>query len=280
LRSFTFSEQTPANASGAVYSGRTLLTSFGYAGEAGAGPGIYNFGLNDFSVECWFYLPKPATAEMTLLSSKCEFGAGGDQEVPGASGFLLDLFPAGNSGYEITFTVDSGYGYYQISSAPQPLQDGKWHFIAAVRKNFQLELFLDGQQLKVSTSENNAPNTIALSSNWNLMFGCKNGVNNPEHFNGFLPVNLCPGYLNDAAIWNRALGTAEIQAHLSGGPGPIPANLAGYWTFADGTAMDQMGKAPATISMQPAMTKAPVFYPEAPAGGAGTDQEESLSQVA
>jgi hypothetical protein len=263
ITTFEFNSQTPANTQRAVYSGRTSLWLYenaGYAGSIG-GSGIYNFGLGDFSVECWIYLPEAANSEVTLLSSKAAFGAGGDQEMPGASGFLLDLTPVSDYTYKITFTVDSGYGYYQVYTQPQNLGDGRWHFITGVRRNYLLEIYLDGQSLATTSVGNNDPDTISLSACWNLMFGCKNGNGDMGEWNSFDPVNLYAGLMNEVAVWNRALSPSEIQSHMTGGIFSDTSGLNGYWTFASGIVNDVTGQAPANFSHALALRRAPVFYP-------------------
>ena len=44
-----------------------------------------------------------------------------------------------------------------------------------------------------------------------------------------------PGLIDEAAIWTRALGGAEIASISADGVDPGSASLVGYWRFDEGT---------------------------------------------
>ncbi|SPE39007.1 hypothetical protein SBA3_3000036 [Candidatus Sulfopaludibacter sp. SbA3] len=261
-QTYAFSQASAPNSLRAHYTGRTtanMTLNYGY-NTGNASDTQYNPALGDFSVECWFRIVGLAPLEMTILSNKCGFGAHPDENMPGASGFLLDIVPQGNGAYALSFTVDNGYGYYQVVSNLVTVHDGNWHYVAGVRRKYMLEIYLDGQQLTTTTNQTNAPSDIDLNQCWNLVFGCKNA--NPEWGNfQFLPVNDFEGELNWVAFWYRALAQSEIQAHMTGGRTGNQANIAAYWEFDDGTLYDRVGGCTANMANPPSMQQGPVYYP-------------------
>jgi hypothetical protein len=98
------------------------------------------------------------------------------------------------------------WGFKTVKS-PQSYNDGKWHHVAATMDWQNLVLYVDG----------NAVGSIAASANQSNNGYWKVGGDNLTSWpNQPTAINFT-GYLDEAAIYTRALSAADIKSHFTAG---------------------------------------------------------------
>ena len=115
---------------------------------------------------------------------------------------------------------------------PNPfVADGAWHHVAASRDGGgNLALFVDGMR-RASCRGIGVP---SANNRQVLTMGCTFGTIGPP-VGGRQPlVWFFPGLINEAAMWTRALGNAEIASMSVDGVDPASASLVGYWSLDEG----------------------------------------------
>jgi len=274
-KTFTFGMQGTDSPLPAVYFGCTSAwfnDNPCYGGTTSVG--IYSL-PGDFSVEGWFYVTDRHNPVQTLLSNKCAYG-GGPQVDPGSTGFMLTY----DWNDHLAVTVDNGQAYYQVMSGQTGhVMDDKWHHIAAVRKNWLLSIYLDGQLLQVTTNKSGDPSTMRLTDCWNITFGCKNGNTDKSSWPSFKPTEQYTGYMNEVAVWGKALTQAEINTHMTQGFSAKSSGLLGYWPFTYGTYDDVAGSAKVqNPRYHLALRNLPVCYP--PVAGAAASEAQPRIEAA
>ena len=117
--------------------------------------------------------------------------------------------------------------------APNPfVADGAWHHVAASRDGGgNLAVFVDG----VRRARCQGTGVPSANNRQVLTMGCTFGTIGPPAGGIQPPVWFFPGLIDEAAIWTRALGDAEIASMAADGVDPGSASLVGYWRFDEGT---------------------------------------------
>jgi hypothetical protein len=188
--------------------GATALDGVGEYAEMAASPALGS----SFTVEAWVR-PSRLRSGMGPIVSKQS----------GASGYFLYTL----TDRTLVFGTGSG-GHYPYVTAPA-LAPGRWHHIVATVADRKLSLYVDGalagsQQyaIEVAPSANDVPLRIGA------------------HAYGSAPS--FDGTIDDVALYGRALGAAEVEAHwraAGSGAGngaavdPAPADPAQFFGFTD-----------------------------------------------
>lgn len=111
-----------------------------------------------------------------------------------------------SSGIAYSFTLDNGILAVAVGdtvcAAPSPLAPERWYHVAAIDDGSALRIFLDGVPI-VSCS---APSTIA-STTAPLTVGASLAGE---------PFDKLRAYLDDVALWSRALDATALQALAAG----------------------------------------------------------------
>jgi len=118
--------------------------------------------------------------------------------------WMVNSVGAANSGYRLGF--DSGKLCWQVPKtpwshmvkAPEPLEIGKWHHVAATCDDETMRLYLDGKE--VASGQRGGP---LNPSNSSLVLGSYA----PSH-----PRAFFQGALDEVRIWDRALTASEVAA--------------------------------------------------------------------
>ena len=180
------------------------------------------FGSNDFTVETWM---KPTAAGVIMSNKSTE---GGNQWIENA-GFV---FSVGTDG-ALHMAVDNGFAFYAIDSTAQMLFDGNWHHVASGRTNYELHLFLDGQELQVTTNNSGTPDSMDLDQTSSLALSAR-----PEG------VDYMAGYFSEARVWNQFQTVEEIQANMYTRLKGSESGLAVLWPFSSSTVDELTGAYP------------------------------------
>ena len=106
-----------------------------------------------------------------------------------------------------------------ISTGAINTRDGAWHRIASVRRDGQVFLYLDGQQLGAGVSDTFG--AYALS-------GTYLGLGRDFRASPTYPLN---GDLAEVRVWSRALSTAELAGLAGSGDVPSEGLVAQYAPF-------------------------------------------------
>jgi hypothetical protein len=184
---------------------------------------------SNISLSCWIKIPSIYTANNDfgrIIRSRF-------------FGYTLTYVNSLNSiGFEIwTNSANST----SVSTSNIVMNDDVWHHLIGTFDGTEIEFYFDG----LSIGSMPAPNSsIYYSSDGLVMFG-RDG-NNPSPLTG-----LYQGWIDDIAIYNRALTEQEIQTLYTGQcptvatnctslPSNLQQGLVGYWPFC-GNANDESG---------------------------------------
>jgi len=193
----------------------------------------YNISLNDFSVTAMFQTGEPGT----LVSRKPPYGGGRTQ-----GGWLVAIVQGG----KIVFATDNGLAYYVVESGQTDALDDRWHGVAAVRRNGQLEIWLDGVQLS-TTVRATAGTPLTLSSPAPLMIG---GTATIQH-----PYNAFYGTIEDVTVWNCAISASQMTEAMFNLLTGQEQGLVGFWkldnSLADSSPLNNGGTANGDVSFVP-----------------------------
>ncbi|MBT4597377.1 MAG: LamG domain-containing protein, partial [Candidatus Diapherotrites archaeon] len=157
-----------------------------------------------------------------------------------SSGFGAPIFGRNNGDIYATFSMDDGYvvykhydgGWVTLDSSSQ-INDNKWHHVVFVNHpNETGDLYVDGVKEAdgESTSISNSSRYFTISS---MMFGTINGAD----------AHYTQGDIDEVAIWNKALTSAEVTDLYKSQAGYFHnnSNLEGLWHLND-DATDSSGK--------------------------------------
>jgi len=122
---------------------------------------------------------------------------------------------------EIRFLQRSASTWVAItrSAGAVNTRDGAWHRVAAVRRDGQVFLYLDGQQLGAAVSDTLGPYTFA---------GTYLGLGRDFRASPVYPFN---GELAQARVWSRALSAAEVAGLAASEEVPSDGLVAQYAPF-------------------------------------------------
>jgi YD repeat-containing protein len=171
----------------------------------------YQFGTSDFTIEAWVKFAQ-AGGDGTIMSRKS--GQGG----PNEGGFLLVIKPTGS----IKLATDNGTTYFEIDTAVTNVNDGNWHFVAAVRQGAQISVYVD---------------TVLITGQYNGGGPPPLNVNNPEpltlgtSLQQQEPYRFFSGQLDNIALWQGARSAATIAADFSTRFTGSEPGLVGFWSF-------------------------------------------------
>lgn len=196
----------------------------------------YNFGTGDFSITALFR----TTAPGTIVSRKSAQGGSSAY-----AGWLVVL----KAGGSIKFATDNGYGFYEVSSAPSAALDNQWHHVAAIRRNGQLEIWLDGVKTVVQ-ARSSLPTPLNVTSGQRLVIGATDQQQEPN--------NQFVGTAEDVTIWNNAIGKNQItdsMFNLLTGQEP---GLVGFWPMDNSLADKSPTKNNGTVNGH--VSFVPVFH--------------------
>ena len=135
----------------------------------------FDFGTGEYCVMGWF---KKSNDDAGIV---CQFGASDSQE---------SIMVYMNGGYGIYFDYGGGAQYvsFQNSYDRSSLFDDNWHFfVCAVRAGEYGRIWIDGVE-KALGRYGKAYSTFLYSSDWHLNIGSGRGVDNNNHFNGYLSL--------------------------------------------------------------------------------------------
>lgn len=180
-----------------------FTTNDSYLGQI---PGIVNFGTPvdssaEFSVEAWILVNGGLPAGAGLVS----LGYGGGEQ------FCLDLATTTNLLH--FFVRDAGGTMHSAQSNFRPI-DGLWHHVVGVcdQANGFLYVYGDGQLIASNTVP--AGGGLLVSTN-TLVIGSRQEGSGTQFDDQF------SGWMDDVALYSRALSASEIQAHyLAAGIAP------------------------------------------------------------
>ncbi|MDB6111510.1 MAG: thrombospondin N-terminal-like domain protein, partial [Pedosphaera sp.] len=157
-----------------------------------------NIGTNDFSVDAWV---KPATFDSTLriiVDHRAEAG-----NVIGYSLFL-------GGGNTIGFQIGDGASFVNYPSTFTVPADGQWHQVAVtVKRNDPkgIHFFLDGVVGALGRDPTGQPGSITPPANYPLRVGSRSST----------VSGLFPGCIDEVEVFNRELGTNEVQGLFNAG---------------------------------------------------------------
>jgi len=150
----------------------------------------FDFGAGDFTLQCWVNLN--STNDLQLLMEKFS----------GQSGPGFTLYYTGAGSWELdVFDAVTGVG---ISSGAVGVTPGTWNHVVVRRSGTQFQFVVNG------VPAGGAASSIVIADVPDpLLLGVRNS-------SGQFPLD---GRLDEVAVWNRALGNAEIASLYNGGAG-------------------------------------------------------------
>ncbi|GIV58032.1 MAG: hypothetical protein KatS3mg042_0945 [Rhodothermaceae bacterium] len=184
----------------------TLLSFDGVDDYARADNGIF-FGAT-YTLEGWFRTDGDAMTDAEDLVS----GA-----VPGGTYILLEIRPSGQLRYLHRVPAGSVGGTEVLS--PATVNDGAWHYVAAVMDGTEIRLYIDG------VLEASAPETSAINDHVNVYLGSLG--DGGERFFG--------GAMEEVRLWNVARTEAEIREAMHRTLAGTETGLVAYWQFNEAT---------------------------------------------
>jgi hypothetical protein len=145
----------------------------------------------DFTLEAWaqsFY----GLNDMAVLSNYV---------VGGSQGFRFGINPTGYPSGSLYYSDAGGLNVLTAAELGTPLNDGSWHHLAAVRKNTNVHVYVDGTYRGTFTGSN------VLSAGSGLGIG-----SSPETFQKFY------GSLDEVRVFSLARSSTEIQQDFLSSP--------------------------------------------------------------
>jgi hypothetical protein len=154
------------------------------------------FPAGDIAISAWFNTSSTTPQEQAIVGT--HYGGSGE-------GYMLQV----NSweGYRLYFLARAG-GIQASLTSTNPVNDGRWHHAAVVRRGDVIQLFLDGQ-VQGSTTLVGA---IDYNPSIPFQIGHTYGATQSAYY--------FTGSLDDIRIYNRALSAAEVDSlyRLGGWP--------------------------------------------------------------
>lgn len=199
---------------GTVY-GDAITTTTGVDGTAGLFDGNSYIDTPDvdlgtsFTVEAWF------DTNYDMPSGDTEYIMNRDEFNGSSRIFQLRLVSSGDSEF-IALSGGGDQGGVQDTFSSGSLDDGNWHYIAAVvQANTAADtttstLYVDGSPVDRTTSPGLEP-----TSGSDIGLGAADGESGGDDFRGAL---------DEMAVYNKALTAAQIEAHYEAGGGRQPVS--------------------------------------------------------
>lgn len=154
----------------------------------------FDFGTGDFTLSAWI----KTSGDGWIITR-------GYEDKDGERGYLLNIIGGSLGFYNLSIGGPGGIGV----SIPV-LKDNAWHHIAAVRDEYKLKLYFDGE---LAGSSNYGAYGIDYSSSHPLYIGAI------VYYSGDTAASkntTFDGMIDDVSIYNRALTDAEIEELYSG----------------------------------------------------------------
>jgi hypothetical protein len=156
--------------------------------DCGTGPSLS--GTTDFTLEAW--VKTTATAPGQIVQQRY------------ASGYNGEYFLGLNANGTVSFTVFGGGAYQFSMTSPNSVNDGNWHYIAAVRRNgTNGVIYIDG----TAAFAQNVAYIAPLDNTFITYIGADMRT----------PASYFNGSISDVAIYPYALSASRIGLHAYNG---------------------------------------------------------------
>ncbi len=207
----------PGNALACDGSGDYVIVPFNAA---------FSFGTGDFTLEAWI---RTTSSNGTVIGrSVLNFSTGLYTD-----GYSLGISSNGQLSFTVAgITVPANFPSHTILAGafynPYPINDGRWHHIAGVRKAGRARMYVDGE----SSEE------ISLASATNITGDLGIGANHtlyPSPVGEIYETNFT-GSIDEVRIYNTGLIDTQVQTDMVRTSSASPANLLLYYNFDQGTA--------------------------------------------
>ena len=154
--------------------------------DCGTGPSLP--GTTDFTLEAW--INTTATANGMIVQQRYATGFNGE--------YMFNVTASGN----LQFTIFGGGAYQFVFNTTRTVNDGQWHYVAAVRNGANGTIYIDG------TPAASASGTVApLDPTFTTAIG-RDDRDLSSYFNGMI---------SDVAIYPFALSVHRITLHAYNG---------------------------------------------------------------
>jgi PKD repeat protein len=173
---------------------------------------IGNFGTGDFTIETW--VKTTSTSSGTIIAKRNANNNG--------NFFRLGNESSGNITLEIN---ETNIADYTAITSTVSINDGRWHYVAAIRNSGQLFVYIDGQQAATPVTINGNPN---ISNTVATTLG--------QFLNGTTPWNRFNGALDEVRIWNVARTPSEFIPNSFNPISTSSTGLVAYYNFDNGIA--------------------------------------------
>lgn len=193
--------------------------------ECGDVPGISS--VTAFSVSAW--LRTSSTATMYLLSGV------------GSTGDFYDGFQVYISSGNPNFVVGNGATGYDGAKNTTTVNDDDWHHVVGVMNGSTYTVYVDGSTVGSTGVGNATISTTPSTCGGNFTIGERFDSNNTFAFNG---------YVDDVAVFNRALTSSEVSNIYNNAQYLSPINL---WKM-DNSTDDLVGSNNGTLQANAAFT--------------------------
>jgi hypothetical protein len=155
-----------------------------------------NFGAGDFSIEFWI---KISSSQVLLTNPTILAKVDSVNWINSYEFYLETIFEERSQVRRLRWYIwdDEGVNYIQVVAN---VSTDEWHHIVGVRKDFNLAIYVDGQNVTGIPEISGDPSLIDLSNNYPLYIGIYGDLSYP--FNGTI---------DNVRIWNKALTDDEIE---------------------------------------------------------------------
>lgn len=155
-----------------------------------------DFKAGDFTIQAWVQTKHRGGAGNVFVVSKTSQG----HDIQYALGYNAKT--AGDGGAMFVVGLKSGTSY--VAASHVSIADGRWHLLDGVRQGTSLLLYVDGDLLDCVP----LPDGLSLTGANNVVIGGRQNPGNDPYFNGLI---------DEAAIFDRALGPCEIRQTFAEG---------------------------------------------------------------
>lgn len=191
-----------------------------------------NWTLNDFTVECWFYLDKHDRSQGSGYRTYLLDSRGDGSQTNRSFSLIIDSVPGGSGDIEIHHQVDwpsGGWSEFQHTISDPA---GGWHHTALLRKGTTLEIYLDGVFLSnTATQPGSLPvknDVLNIDSDWRI---------GDFYSSGFYPIN---GKIDEVRVWNVARTQVQIRDDMCRSLQGNETGLIGYWNMNDASSSSDL----------------------------------------